>query len=530
MSAKSELPAELAELKKRRSSAAQHSQPTRKLRDDAFKYAIPFRKGNSDGERGGSRVDDVFDHTAIDSAFRFAGKLQSDLFPAGQQNFELEAGPFVPEDQREQFNVQLAKISEVVHRGCFSNGDFDMAFHEAALDLSAGTSAILMLATGDPDVIWEPMSVPIDELELELGGNNKFAGIFWQRKMTVRQISQTWPDGKFNAEFEKLLKDKPADELVVNYDTIHDIKKPRKNSRWQVVVWIEKLALKVYTSKTRRCPWGITRYFRVPGEAHGRGPIMLAMPTIKSLNAAARLQLQAAAIALMGIYTARDDGVFNPDNSPVSPGVFWKVGTNGGPFGASVARLPDPRVDLGGMIVQDMQLSVRATLLDQALPETGAAVKSATEIMERVKRLANDHVGAFARLVKEGVIPWVERSIEVCYDAGLLPDQINIDDLLIHMKVKSPLAIAHEMERVQKIVQWLEMVLAVLAQTGEPGRAGEIARIDDALQEIGRLMGVPDKFITTQEQRKAIQEQQQKQQLAMAAAAAAGGGAPAGAA
>lgn len=516
---------ELVELKQRREKAKSRGDETRKLRDDAFKYAIPFRRGNSQETRGGSRVDDVFDHTAIDSAFRFAGKLQRDLWPAGQGNFELEAGPFIADDQRDDLNAQLAKVSKIVQRACFSNGDFDMAFHESALDLSAGTSAILMLSENDPDVIWEPISVPIDELELELGGNNKFAGIFWQRKMTVRQISQTWPEGKFNEDFKKLLKENPGEELDVNYDTIHDIKSPRRSSRWKVTVWNEKLNLKIYTSQSRRNPWGITRYFRVPGEAHGRGPIMLAMPTIKSLNAASRLQLQAAAIALMGIYTARDDGVFNPDNSPVSPGVFWKVGTNGGPMGASVQRLPDPRVDLGGLIVENMQTSVRATLMDEALPESGAAVKSATEILERVKRLAHDHVGAFARLVKEGVIPWVERAIEVCYDKGLLPDNINIDHLFVHMKVKSPLAIAHEMERVQKIIQWLEMVLAILAGLGQQDRADEIAEIDKALQDIGRMMGVDDELITTDDRKKEIREEKQKQQLAFAAAAAAGGGA-----
>ena len=35
-----------------------------------------------------------------------------------------------------------------------------------------------------------------------------------------------------------------------------------------------------------RQPIAVPRYYRVPGEAYGRGPILMALPSIKTLNRA----------------------------------------------------------------------------------------------------------------------------------------------------------------------------------------------------------------------------------------------------
>jgi hypothetical protein len=96
---------------------------------------------------GEKRVNQAFDHTAIDSAFRFAGKLQQDLWPAGQQNFELAPGPMIVQPAGARgAERQLAPISAVA-QAFFEDGDWDLAFHEMAIDLAAGTGAMLMNST-----------------------------------------------------------------------------------------------------------------------------------------------------------------------------------------------------------------------------------------------------------------------------------------------------------------------------------------------------------------------------------------------
>lgn len=490
-------------LEKRRDGAKRERGSFQPLLDEAYQYAIPFRKSTRNTGTGEKRVDQVFDHTAIDSAFRFAGKVQQDVWPAGQDNFELEAGPIVQEQkEREVLNAGLEGVGNVL-QAFFDDGDWDLAFHEMALDLSAGTGAMLLNPSDEPDKLWEPISVPIEELLLESGRNNKISAIFWDRKMSYREFFDTWPEGKFSEDLKKLHREKAEDMMETHVDTIWD----RKKRRWRMIVWCEKQNTIVFESQSRTCPWLTPRYFRVPGETYGRGPVMLAMPTIKTLNTAARLQLQAAAIAMLGIYTARDDGVFNPDLAPLEPGEFWKVASNGGPMGPSVQRFPDPRLDLSNLVLNEMRMGVKATMMDQSLPPDGAAVRSATEIMERVKRLASDHLGAYGRLVKEIHIPAVKRAMEIAYDKALIPNEIPIDQLLVRVRVKSPLSIAREAERVETIINWLQMVLAIAGAAGAPQMAGRVAKMELALAEIGQLLGVPSKYIVSTDEREEMDDQ-----------------------
>jgi hypothetical protein len=517
---------DIKELKDRRTAAQKERDQFQPLMDEAYQYAIPFRRGIGKGGAGEKRVDQVFDHTAIDGAFRFAGKLQQDLWPTGQEVYSLEPGAIViDKSQRDQLAGELGKITTVLH-AFDDDGDWDMAFHEMCLDLSAGNGAMLMNSTADLDKLWDPISVPVDELLFENGPNNHIEGIFWKRRMSVRVLFATWPEGTFGEVLRDMLRDKPGDEIEVCLDTTFDRQPNARDSRWRTYVWYDKQDEFIFQSETRTNPWLTPRYFRVPGETYGRGVVMLAMPTIKTLNTAKRIQLMAAAIAMLGIYTAVDDGVFNPDHAMLEPGAFWKVARNAGSIqGPSISRFPDPRLDLSTMVLREMEMGVKATMMDQALPADTAGAKSATEILERVKRLAADHVGAFGRLVKEVIVPSVKRRVEIAYNRGLIKSEIPIDQLLVRVKVKSPLAIAREAARIERLVQWLQMVLAVTsASQSDPNR---IAKIEEALLTIGRDMGVPNDLMLTVDERKAYDEKKAKEMAAMAAMAAATGGAAA---
>ena len=512
----------IAGLKPRREAAKKERDAFQPLMDEAYQYAIPSRKSTRNSGPGEKRVDQVFDSTAINSAMRFAGKYQQDLWPPEQRNFALEPGPLVRDPkQKERLAAYLEPISEIL-QAFFDNGDWDMAFHEMALELVGGTGAILCNPSDDLNSLWDPISVPIEELLLENGPNNKISGIFWDRKMSLRVAQETWPDGRFGEDLKKL---KPEDVLEIHVDTVFDRVKGNPGAgRWRSVVWTGKqLDAPIHSSESRTCPWITPRYIRVPGETYGRGLAMLAMPEIKTLNTAKRLHLQAAAIAMLGIYTAVDDGVFNPDLSVLAPGAFWKVARNSGSLGRSVERFPDPRLDLSDLVIEGMQNNVREILMDNALPTDQAAVRSPTEILERVKRLATDQLGAFGRQIREVVVPAVQRAMEIAYDRGLIPEEIPLDQLLVQVRVKSPLALAREAARLQKIIQWLELVIAICTALGAPQGARRIAHVETLLLDAGTDMGVPERYKVTDGERKALDKAEQDQAIAMAAAQAAGG-------
>ncbi|SFT67096.1 Bacteriophage head to tail connecting protein [Pseudovibrio denitrificans] len=486
----------LKSIQSRRKKAQSEYDSHKPLRDDAFDYAIPYRRSANTGStsKGASRVDKAFDQTAIVSNFRFAGKLWKDLI--GDEPFQIKAGDILPQKEKDELAGPLEGISKV-STGMMSNGEFDMAFVEMGLELGAGTGAMLILE-GNRKKPARFVCVPIDEVLLEAGAYGDITGIFWGRKWTVRAIREMFPDGKFGKTLRDLEEKDPEKEVVLNQDCIYN----SKTDRWDFIAWSpEDDETIIKTKSSRTCPWLTPRYFRVPGEVYGRGPINLAMPSIKTLNTAQRLTLQAAAISLLGIYTAVDDGVFNPDMASVEPGEFWKVARNGGVLGPSVQKFPEPRLDLNNIVLNDLRMGVKTTMMDQALPPDSGAVRSATEILERMKRLAEDHVGAFGRLVKEIIVPLAERLIEIAYDKGMITDAPDIDQILVKIQVSSPMATARAAEKMQKIIQWIEMCQALLAQD-----ARKVVKMVEALLHIGSEMGVPESLKVNADERKKMEE------------------------
>ena len=507
------------QLEKRRASAQSERDQFQPLLDEAFDYAIPYRRradhdmgSGSSSSKGAKRVDKIFDQTAVTAAFRFAATLQRDLWPPHSTNFDVEAGPLiVDEKQRKELKQELLSTVAIVE-ALFQTGDWDTAFLEMATDLAAGNGAMLILP-GTPRKPIYFLSVSINEVLFEGNALGDVSGIFWSRKWTWRDILETWPKAKLSIEQKTEAKENPEKEILVHQDTIFD----KKKDRWATYVWCKDGDNIWDTSESYTCPWITPRYLRVPGEVMGRGIIHLALPTIKTLNTAARLQLQAAAIAMLGIYTVVDDGVFNPDLSPLEPGQFWKVARNGGVLGPSINRFPDPRLDLSNLVLGDLRGSIQQTMMDQNLPPESGGVRSATEIMQRVNARANDHIGAFGRLVKEIVIPAVSRVTEVAYQQQYISHKMPIDQLMLKIKISSPLGIAREMQKVETIVNWLTMVMQMA-----PDAYQKIAHRVESLIMAGEAMGVPDKLMVTDEERAAIEEQEQQQQaMAMAAEVAA---------
>ncbi len=83
--------------------------------------------------------------TATTSVMYFAGSLQRDLFPAGQQPFTLQSGPLA----KLRLGAGAAALDRELERDAtsmypfFLTGEWDMAVHETCIDLGIGTGAIL---------------------------------------------------------------------------------------------------------------------------------------------------------------------------------------------------------------------------------------------------------------------------------------------------------------------------------------------------------------------------------------------------
>lgn len=511
--------------KKRTARAWQDKAHYQKLYDDAYEFAIPYRRPASRDGKGVDRVDRLFDNTAIVSTFRFAGQLQQDLFPPGQAFFALKPGPvsqILARDDKDgaaKLARQLQDISEIV-QAFFLTGEFDNAVNEMCVDLAAGTAALMVLE-GDSRQPVRFVCLPADEVAIEIGGYGETVGIFWKTKMSRRAIKAAFPRGTFPDEFIRKDNSDPDELIEIEQDFI--LEQPSR--KWKFVAHIAESKAPIATATYRTQPIAVPRYYRVPGEAYGRGPILLALPTIKTLNKAMELMLKSAAIQMLGIWAYRPGTGFNPDTAQVRPGAFWAMTATGGVLGADVQRLDTAtgKLDVAQLVTTELRLQVQTALHDDRLPEQGATPRSAAEIMARMKRIASNYMGAFGRLVNEIIPVIVRRVIEIAYRKKLIDRELDIDTLLIKIDVLSPIAASLRAEALSKIVEFMQLVTAI---KGRPEAVDLLVKTDDALAFVGSEIGVPPNLLMTPKERGALYAKMAKAAGELAAAQTEAGAPP----
>jgi hypothetical protein len=252
---------------------------------------------------------------------------------------------------------------------------------------------------------------------------------------------------------------------------------------------------------------------KVAGEIYGRGPLLTALPDIKTLNKTIELLLKNASLAVAGVYTAADDGVLNPNTVKIVPGAIIPVARNGGPQGPALQPLPRAGdFNVSQLVINDLRSNIKRILLDESLPPDNMSARSATEIVERMKELAQNLGSAFGRLINETMIPLVTKILEVMDERGLIIMPLRVNGLEIKVTPVAPLAMAQNMEEVNAILQY-----AQLMQTF--GADGQLALKNDAVVDyIGDKLGVPSIVRNDATERAVLMEeaQAQQQQAAMA--------------
>ncbi len=502
----------LADVMRRADRAWIDKQAWQSLYDDAYEFAIPYRRPPRQVSRGANRVDRLFDSTAITSAMRFAGQLQQDLFPPGQPFFALRPGPvtrLAQAKEQEPIKLQLEAVSRFVEP-FFMSGEWDQAMHEMCVDLGAGTGCMLILeGTADRPVRF--VTLPIDEIALEQDGYGEIMALFWRTKMRKRAVRMAFPSGRFPTTWADDTDQQQNDECELVQAFVVE------GGGWRLMAYTTGSVEPIVTQRYRTRPFLAPRYYRVPGEEYGRGPILLALPMIKTLNKAMELTLKAAAIQMLGIWGYRPGGSFNPDTARIAPGVFWALQSTGGVLGPDVQRL-DPatgRIDVSNIILQDLRAQVQAAMHDQSLPDKGATPVSASEVIARMKQVQQNYVGAYGRLIHEIVPVAVRRVIEILYNARLLQNEIAIDQLLVQTEVLSPMAAALRLAHVEPVINYI----AVCAQvSAAPASIDMHVKRPEALDRLGEAMGVPQSLRPTADERQAL-EAKQVQTAALAFAA-----------
>lgn len=469
-------------------------------------YYMPHRlptveRSGDNGQinEGDKRTNVLFDATGVASAASFAANMQADWMPAFEQFFKLECGPNWPAtaDEIAARNKGLQAVTDLAHA---LMSPIRLNANEMFYDLFAGTGAMFIDAGDRKRQPVMGSAVPLFEMAMDVGPDGRHDRWWWKRNHRNRHIEQLWDgDVKIGNDLAQKIKNNRNDMTEIVQYTYWN----QRENRFDFIAWAVGESEPLRQTSFRSTPWVTPRLFVAPGAVFGWGFAQIGLPFVKTVNKARELALRAAAFALLGIWMRRHDGVFNPDTAVMAPGAMWKVSDTGGTRGASIARLPIPQnFDISTVVINDEREQIRRVTLDDELPELTDRVRSPTEIAGRMRRYDRNRGGATVRLAIEMISPMARRVVDVIEGHGLLPTQLQIDDILTMATVTSPAAAAQKSGKVDRTVSWMQMVIGLFG----PKSLALAGEIESLIPELGRWLGVEEKWIRSNVDKKELKQ------------------------
>jgi len=222
------------------------------------------------------------------------------------------------------------------------------------------------------------------------------------------------------------------------------------------------------------------------------------LPDVRSLNKVKEFVLQKAAIDLAGMYTATDDGVTNPYNIVISPGVVIPVGSNNS-SNPSIQRLDTgTNLQLAQFEILELQKAIKTAFFND-LRDPAAPVRSATEVAIESRELAKRIGSAFGRLQTEILIPILKRVVHILTRRGLI-QSLELGGREVDIKFLSPLAKAQDGEDILSVQQAVQFVL----QNAGPDQAKIGFRLEDFGTWVAEKTGMPAELVRSDAEKQQV--------------------------
>ena len=495
---------------KRYEMAQRRKDNWRQIYEDCYEFALPQRNlydgyYEGGGSPGQNKMARVFDSTAINSTQRFANRIQSGLFPPYANWCRLEPGSDIPAARRLEAQAALDIYADKMF-SLLRQTNFDLAMGEFLLDLAVGT-AVMLVQPGDEVTPIRFTAVPQYLVAIEEGAHGKVDNIYRRIRLKGEAITQHWPDIEIPERLQRIIEEHPTNEIEMLEATIYEAD---EGEYCYYVIWPEGKDI-MLERKMKSSPWIVARYMKVAGEVYGRGPLVTAIPDIKTLNKTLELLLKNASISIAGVYTAADDGVLNPQAVSIRPGAIIPVARNGGPQGESLRALPRTGdFNVSQIVINDLRMNIKKIMMDDTLPPDNMSARSATEVSHKISELAQNLGSAFGRLINETMIPLISRILYVMDERGLIEMPLKVNGLEVKVTPVSPIAQAQNYGDIEKIMQWVQIASSL-------GPDGQMAvRTSSIPDYVADKMGIPADLRTTPQERQ--QAAEMAAQMAQAAA------------
>lgn len=366
----------------------------------------------------------LFDATAADAVDNLAASIYSLMTPPESLWISL-----VPEsDASPDADVATAAL-----RANLNDSNFYTTIHQCYLDLVIlGTACLFMAETPiGASSAFSFTAVPMRDIAILPGA------VFHTATMPAHEVLEKYPTWTPPADVADQIKHDPATPLRLVQSLVGT----------EFTAWLdvggnqENNIVARGTFETN--PYIIFRWSVLSGEQYGRGPVLRALPDIKTANKVVELVLKNATIAVSGIWQADDDGVINLNNINLTPGAIIPkaVGSSGLTPLSSGADF-----DVSQIILKDLRERIRHALLTDRLGLLSEKEMTATEIMARNSDMVRILGATYGRLLHEFIRPLTDRGLQILSRRGVIaPIALNSDAELKYIAPIAQMAVSENL-------------------------------------------------------------------------------------
>jgi hypothetical protein len=361
---------------------------------DAMRYTIP----TDDTESA-----TLFDATAADAVDNLAASMYSLLTPPESLWINLV---------RESDLSPDADLATAMLRAHLNDSNFYTTVHQCYIDLVVLGTACLFMAENPigADSAFSFTAIPMKDIAILPGM------VFHTTSLPACDLIEKYPDFVFPVNMRDTIKNNPQTPIRLVQALIG-----KDFTAWVDVGGdIENNIVARGTFETN--PYIIFRWSLVSGELYGRGPVLRALPDIKTANKVVELVLKNATIAVSGIWQADDDGVINLSNINLTPGAIIPkaVGSSG-----LTPLQSGSDFDVSQIVLRDLRDRIRHSLLADRLGLLSDKEMTATEILARNSDMVRILGATYGRLLHEFIRPLCERGLQILSRRGLI-DKISL--------------------------------------------------------------------------------------------------------
>ena len=374
---------------------------------DARKYTMP----ETDEDMA-----NLFDATASDAADNLAASLYTLLTPPESLWLTLVPESDLSPDANSATNALRANLND---------SNFYTTVHQCYLDLVTLGTACLFMSENPIGAAsaFSFTSIPMSDIAILPNA------VFHTTSMPLSDAVKKYPTWCMPKNLRDALAENPDMPIKLVQSLVGT----------EFTAWldaggdIENNIVATGTFETN--PYLIFRWSVTSGEIYGRGPVLRALPDIKTANKVVELVLKNATISVSGIWMADDDGVINLNNINLTPGAIIPkaVGSSGLTPLTSGANF-----DVSQIVLKDLRERIRHALLADRLGLLSEKEMTATEIMARNSDMMRILGATYGRLLHEFVRPLCERGLQILGRRGVIePITLNGD---AELKYIAPIA------------------------------------------------------------------------------------------